>query len=107
MPFGLRNAARTFQKSLDQVPRDLSFAVMYTDEALIARTHEHEHRENLRLVFQSFQEQEIPSRISECILDGPSIEFLGQNIDGEGISPLQSKVSAIHDYRHFLGIINC
>ena len=36
MPFGLRNAAQTFQRFIDQVLRDLTFCYAYIDDILIA-----------------------------------------------------------------------
>jgi len=36
MPFGLRNAAQTFQRFIDQVLRDLHFCYAYIDDVLIA-----------------------------------------------------------------------
>ena len=38
MPFGLRNAAQTFQRFIDQVLRGLPFAYAYLDDLLIAST---------------------------------------------------------------------
>ena len=36
MPFGLRNAAQTFQRFMDQVLRGFSFAYGYIDDVLVA-----------------------------------------------------------------------
>ena len=36
MPFGLRNAAQTFQRFIDQVLRGLDFSYAYVDDVLIA-----------------------------------------------------------------------
>lgn len=52
---GLRNAAQVFQKSMDQVLRGLIFAIRCIDEALIVTTGEHEHRENVLLVWNLYQ----------------------------------------------------
>ena len=38
MPFGLRNAAQTFQRFMDQVLRDLPFAYAYIDDLLTTST---------------------------------------------------------------------
>ena len=37
MPFGLRNAAQTFQRSMDQVLRGVTSAYSYIDDVLVAR----------------------------------------------------------------------
>ena len=52
MPFGLRNAAQTFQMLIDQVLRGLHFCYAYIDDLLIASTSPEEHQHHLRQVFQ-------------------------------------------------------
>ena len=44
MPFGLRNAAQTFQRFIDRVLHGLHFAYAYIDDVLIASNNEGEHR---------------------------------------------------------------
>lgn len=115
MPFGLRNAAQTFQRFMDQVLRGLNFAFVYIDDVLIASRDETEHRDHLRQVFRRFSENGISINPDKCVLGAASVEFLGHHIDSHGIRPLQDKVSAILDYpapqsfkslRRFLGIVN-
>ena len=43
MPFGLRNAAQTFQRFIDEVLRGLSFCYAYIDDVLIASSTAAEH----------------------------------------------------------------
>ena len=47
MPFGLRNAAQTFQRFMDQVLRGLPFAYAYIDDVLVASTTREEHLQHL------------------------------------------------------------
>jgi len=47
MPFGLRNSAQTFQRFMDIVCRDLSFAFVYLDDVLVASSSPEEHRRHL------------------------------------------------------------
>ena len=54
MPFGLRNAAQTFQRFMDQVLRGLSFAYDYIDDVLIASSNPEEHLQHLKIVFERF-----------------------------------------------------
>ena len=56
MPFGLRNAAQTFQRFMDQVLRGLHFCFVYVDDVLIASSSAVEHKEHLRLVLQRLSE---------------------------------------------------
>ena len=50
MPFGLRNAAQTFQRFMDQVLRGISFSYAYIDDLLVASTTPEEHLK--RTVFE-------------------------------------------------------
>ncbi|BHF80936.1 Splicing factor 3B subunit 2 [Sparganum proliferum] len=51
MPFGLRNAAQTFQRFIDHVLRGLPFVYAHIDDLLVASRNEEEHKEHLVLVF--------------------------------------------------------
>ena len=48
MPFGLRNAAQTFQRFIEQVLRGLPFCYAYIDDLLIASSPPEEHQSHLR-----------------------------------------------------------
>ena len=56
MPFGLRNAAQTFQRFIDHVIRGLDFVYAYIDDLLIASTTLDEHEKHLRILFTRLQE---------------------------------------------------
>ena len=66
MPFGLRNAAQTFQRFIDQVLRDFHFCYVYIDDVLIASTNADEHKQHLRLVLNRFQEYGIVINPTKC-----------------------------------------
>ncbi|MGR0260983.1 reverse transcriptase family protein, partial [Klebsiella pneumoniae] len=51
MTFGLRNAAQSFQRYMDNIFRDLQFVFIYLDDILIASTSEDEHERHLETVF--------------------------------------------------------
>ena len=50
MPFGLRNAAQTFQKFIDEVLRDLHFSYSYIDDVV---TYSKLHRRGTQVTFQT------------------------------------------------------
>ena len=52
MPFGLCNAAQTFQRFMDKVFRGLDFCYVYIDDLLIASKSLEDHLVHLRLVFE-------------------------------------------------------
>jgi hypothetical protein len=51
MPFGLRNAAQTFQRFLDSLLKHLPFVFRYLDDIIIASHSPKEHHEHLRQIF--------------------------------------------------------
>ena len=115
MPFGLRNAAQTFQRFIDEVLRGLDFVYAYIDDLLIASDSEDEHIRHLELLFQRLSSYGIVINPSKCIFAASSLDFLGHHISANGIAPLPSKVQAIQDFpppstlrklREFLGLIN-
>ncbi|KFD45967.1 hypothetical protein M513_13149, partial [Trichuris suis] len=54
MPFGLRNAAQTFQRFMDEVTRGLDGCFVYVDDVLLASENEDEHFNLLQRLFQRF-----------------------------------------------------
>ena len=115
MPFGLRNAAQTFQRFIDQVLRGLPFCYAYIDDVLIASTTPDEHKEHLRITLSRLKEYGIIINPTKCVLGVSSLHFLGHLVDSQGIRPLEEKVKVIqefpqpamkHDLRKFLGLIN-
>ncbi|KHJ43368.1 integrase core domain protein [Trichuris suis] len=57
MPFGLCNAAQTFQRFINEVIRGIHFAYAFLDDILVASTSPAEHEQHLRLLLQQFQEE--------------------------------------------------
>ena len=115
MPFGLRNAAQTFQRFMDQVLRGLPFCYGYVDDLLIASANAKEHKEHLRQVFQRLSEYGILINPTKCVFGASSLEFLGYQVSGDGIRPLDSKVEVVRQFpmpnsvrqlREFLGLVN-
>ena len=115
MPFGLRNAASTFQHFIDEVVRDLDFVYNYIDDILVASASPEEHVTHLRLLFEQFQKYQVRINPGKCVFGASSLTFLGHIISPEGISPLPEKVKALQDLqpptslrqlRHFLGLLN-
>src|ERR1700755_2369439 len=114
MPYGLRNAAQTFQRFMDSVLRGLPFCCAYLDDLLIASSSPEQHKSHLQAVFTRLQEFGIRVNPDKCVLGVPSLTFLGHTISPSGVLPLQDRVSAIRQFplpetqrqlRQFLGMI--
>ena len=115
MPFGLRNAAQTFQRFMDEVLQGLSFAYAYIDDILIASVDETEHLQHLREIFERFTQYGIVINPVKCVFGEPSLDFLGHTINNQGVAPLPQKVEAVQQYpepktvkklQGFLGLVN-
>jgi hypothetical protein len=115
MPFGLRNAAQTFQRFIDEVIRELPFCYAYLDDILIFSHSEKEHETHLQSLFHKLTEYGLTINPAKCILGVTSLDFLGYNISANGITPLENKVCIIYNFpkpihqrklREFLGMLN-
>lgn len=115
MPFGLRNAAQTFQRFIDEVLHGLTFAYAYLDDVLVASPSTEEHENHLRQVLQRFHEHGVVINPAKCVFGASQLDFLGHGVDKNGIRPLAERVRTVQDFprpstsrklREFLGMIN-
>ncbi|KAJ8723051.1 hypothetical protein PYW08_002963 [Mythimna loreyi] len=127
MPFGLRNAAQTFQRFMNNnVLQNLEYAegdqdrvepfhFCYLDDVIIASDDEKSHKRHLKLILERFNKFGITINLGKCTFGASEIEFLGYKVSAEGIKPLEEKIQAIVNYpkpetveqlRRFLGMIN-
>ena len=97
MPFGLRNAAQTFQRFIDQVLRGLPFVYAYIDDLLIAISSAEEHFSHLQQLFQRLDEYGVVITPAKCTFGVSSLDFLGHHVNSDGITPLPEKVHAIQN----------
>lgn len=114
-PFGLRNAAQTFQRFIDSTLRGLTFCHAYIDDILVCSRDEAEHKKHLEVVFQRLHENGIVINTAKCVFGAPEVTFLGHLVNKEGIKPTSDKVTAIRTFpkpetvkqlRGFLGMVN-
>ena len=98
MSFGLRNAAQTFQRFIDQVLRGLHFCYSYIDNLLIASTSPDEHKQHLRLVLERLNAHGVLINPAKCVFGVGQLQFLGYHVDSHDIRPLEEKVQVIRDF---------
>lgn len=115
MPFGLRNAAQTFQRYIDIVLRGLDFCFGYLDDILVASNSLEQHKQHLEVLFKRLSEYGIKINPSKCHFAKESVQYLGYTVNSEGIQPLSTKVDAIRnakrpetimELRRYLGLLN-
>jgi hypothetical protein len=115
MPFGLRNAAQSFQRFIDEVIRDLPFCYAYIDDILVFSKSTNEHNTHLKALFTKLTDYGITINPDKCVFATQELDFLGYKVSTQGVTPLPNKVEAIRNFpkpanqrklREFLGMIN-
>lgn len=115
MPYGLRNAAQTFQRFINEVLSGLDCCFAYIDDVLVASKSREQHLKDLRSVFQRFQKYGLIINPSKCVFAQSKVTFLGHEITSQGIQPNQDKVTAIINFpkpttvkqlKRYLGMLN-
>ena len=115
MPFGLKNAAQTFQRLKDRVTQDLEGVFVYLDDILIASKIPQEHPAHLTALFQTLRNYGLVVHPKKCAFGQEQLEFLGHVVSAQGIQPLRSSVRAVLHFgkpksikglQRFLGMVN-
>lgn len=115
LPFGLRNAAQTFQRFMNRVVSGLEFTFVYIDDILVASESKEQHLEHLELLFQRLDEYGININPGKCVLGVPSLDFLSHNISSKGVAPSKNKIQVIENFpapnsikqlQRFIGMVN-
>src|SRR5450830_485225 len=115
MPFGLKNAAQTFQRLMDRLFRRLPFVFTYLDDNLIASASLTEHWTHLRQFLLVMAENGLQLNPAKCVFAATSLKFLGHRVDTEGVTPLPKNVETIESFpapsdvkglQRFLGMVN-
>ena len=115
MPFGLRNAAQTFQRLMDEVCLDLDFAFAYLDDVLIASPDPSSHKVHVERLFERFADFGLAINPAKCEFGKQALDFLGYRVDRHGLRPLEHKVTTIREFpqpttivslQRFLGMFN-
>ncbi|GBG62341.1 hypothetical protein CBR_g30295 [Chara braunii] len=117
MLFGLTNAPATFQRCMNDMFRPWldKFVVVYLDDILVFSKTLQEHQGHLRQVLEKLREANFKINAKKCEWAKTQVLYLGHVLDGDGITPEDSKIAAIRDWpmphtltelRSFLGLAN-
>ena len=117
MPFGLRNAPSTFQRTMNAVLKGLvdKCCVVYLDDILIYSKDEKEHEHHLKLVLSRLNEYQLIVNVKKSKFYQLEVKYLGFIISYNSVKPDGEKVAAIRDWpvpntvtevRSFLGLLN-
>lgn len=115
MPFGLCNAAQSFQRFMHEVLAGFDFVFLYLDEILVASESEAQHEQHLRALLERLKAYGLCVNTEKCQLGKEEIIFLGHTATAHGIKPTQEKVKAIREFelpdvarklKRFIAMIN-
>lgn len=115
MPFGLRNAAQTFQRFVNQVCLGLNFVFAYIDDLLVASKSPEEHMDHLNQLFARLEYYGLNIHPAKCEFGLDRINFLSHEVTKNGILPSRERVAAIENFpkptsvkqiQRFLGMVN-
>jgi hypothetical protein len=80
MSFGLRNAAQTFKRFMDEVLRGLDFCFAYLDDVLVYSRSLEEHERHLRVLFGRLHSYGIIINPAKCVFPASEVNFLGYHV---------------------------
>ncbi len=115
LPFGIASAPAIFQRLMDTILQGVPNVVCYIDDILVTGNSEDDHLNNLNEVLSRLEKHGFRLKKDKCKFMTNSVEYLGHQIDREGIRALSHKVDAIvnapqptntQELRSFLGLIN-
>ena len=113
MPFGMRNAASTFQRLMWLVTRDLEGCIVYLDDILIFSSDWEDHMIKLKALFQSLNDFGLVVNLSKCEFAKAQVVYLGHKVGQGKVIPKLSNIQAILSFpmphnkknvRQFLGL---
>ncbi len=103
MPFGLCNAAATFQRLMSKVMKSVqskygNAVLCYIDDILIATTTVAEHLDRLEEVFTCLQEAGLKLKAAKCQIMQTEVIFLGKQIKDGKVSPTDEGIARVRDW---------
>ena len=115
LPFGISYAPEHFQKRMSNLLTDIPGVLCHLDDVLVFGSNWIEHDSRLTQVLHRIQSAGATLNKDKYQFGKSSIKFLGQIIDGNGISPDPVKTSAIvnmkpptnaSELQHYMATIN-
>ncbi|UYV61460.1 K02A2.6-like, partial [Cordylochernes scorpioides] len=117
MPFGLKNAASTFQRIIQHILDELLWkgTCSFQDDILVYTKTWQEHIELLSKVFDKLRQYNMKLKLSKCIFGRTEVKYLGHIISHNQLEPDPGKVKSIQDFprpdtvkkvRQFMGLAN-
>jgi Reverse transcriptase (RNA-dependent DNA polymerase). len=115
MPFGLKNAAQSFQRFMDEALRGLKGVYCYVDDILVASSSPAQHRTHLTALFDRLRTFGLLVNKTKTVLGKADVKFLGFSLSAAGVRTLDTQVNDIKSFpepqtvrslQGFLGLAN-
>ncbi|XP_036342908.1 uncharacterized protein K02A2.6-like, partial [Rhagoletis pomonella] len=95
LPFGVKPAAAIFQKTMENLLRNVPFVVVYQDDITVSGKDLAEHVRNLRSVLCKLQSAGLRLNVSKCEFFKAQVSYLGFKIDKDGLSKTTERISSV------------
>ncbi len=114
-PFGLSNAAQTFQRMMDRTTDGLESVFAYMDDSRVGSPDRQTHLRHLEAFFNALATNGLAINLEKCVFAAPSLEILGHTISAIGAAPTADHAAEIENcpphkdikqLQCFLGIVN-
>lgn len=116
MPFGLKTAPATFQRTMDNVLRGLQglHCLVYLDDIIVYSPSLQDHIDSLREVFDRLRETNLKATLDKCEFLKREVLYLGHQITKDGLKPNDDKIKAVLQFpvpkspteiKSFIGLI--
>ena len=101
MPFGLKNAPATFQRTMDTAFRGLigKICFVYLDDIVVFGSTIQEHNQNLVSVLERLRQTGLKLQPDKCKYLRPELEYLGHIITEDGVKPNPKKLEAVMNFK--------
>lgn len=97
--FGVSCAPEQFQRVMDSMLSDCKNVVCFIDDILVHGATFEEHDECLTAVLKVLKENDVLLNTQKCRMRLKEVVFLGHKLSSRGIEPLESKLSAVRQFR--------
>jgi hypothetical protein len=114
-PFGLSNAARTFQRMMDCTTEGLEGVFAYMDDSHVGSLDRQTHLRHLKNLFNALATNALAINLEKCVFAVPFLEILGHKISAAGAAPTATHTAKIElcpppqdikQLQRFLGMVN-
>ena len=97
MPFGLNNAASTFQRTMELALQGLQWVtcLVYIDDVIVFGKNFREHMQRVDEVLERIKDAGLKLKPSKCSMFQHEVVFLGHVVSKDGVSPDPSNIEKI------------